>query len=1817
MANTVGSINFAVGVDASRIAADLQRDITPALAKVQAELNRKPLTVPVKLDTSKINTAAIKSINQLVAKDVKINVDVNVDEAKLAALKGVAPALREIRNAGGDKSIKIKVDVDVDPVKAEMLRTIAPALRSLRDLSSKDIKIKVDVDFDAAKLEAVRAATSNLKDKNVKIGADSSSTNSAASSVDRLGGSLAGLAKYTGIGAAIGAGLAGIVGAAGAAAGAVGALALAAAAVGPAIGGIAGTALVGFNGIKDAFSALNDQTDSAGSDAKDQAKAIADAQDSLASAYDSTASAQDSLTSAQESASEAAKGVADAYKSAQERLDGYKESLQESNLDQREAALNLKEAQDALAKGGFKTFDDYQRAVLKVDRAQLNLQKSQEAGKKLQDQANDAYAKGVNQSDEVVAAKKKQADADRQVVAAQRGVESANRSVAKAQRDLADAQTSSSASADKFAQAMAKLSPNAQATVLAFKDLLPQLTAARKEVQDSLFANMATELKDTATAILPAVTEGMKGVASAMNAAGIQALQFLRSTQGIDLINATFASSRDLISGFTQNLKGASTGVVDFVTTAAPYAKSLGQGFADIANDIGMVFTAAKNSGQLDAIFSQFKPMLDGLGVGISGIVTALLDITQKVMPTLGPFFATLGTAIANLGPALGDIGATFVTSLTSMLPSLSELIKALATGLQPVLPVIANLFNALANALTPLMPIFSQILVTLGDTLITTINTLAPALAPLATAFESLLNAIAPIVPMIANNLAVVIEALAPALTNLFNALAPVIAQFAEQMGPVVAQLAPVLAEVANTIAQALVDAINQLAPLLPSMITAWTNLLLAIIPLLPQLIDLAVSVIPPLVDAMVKVAPVVEDMINAFTWFVEHVVNEILIPAIQGIQAYWGDMAKDIGDVVDWLDRNVFSKLGDVINNVKGWFSDGVTAIRNNWNELKAAAADPVNFVIDTVWNNGLLKAWRGLDNLLGGVLPDAGPIPLIPTRATGGPLNYFGSGGSGNGTKDDILFWGSNGEHVVTADEVMKAGGQDILYAIRDMISRGIPFSWDNGRIITDLGRSNLQSYGAAVAAKGIGNVSPEGLFDQLIPKHATGGQIMPWMNQLKAGHDFARAQDGKEYQWAGPRFVGDSFDCSGFMGSIIAAILGQNPWQRYWSTSTFSGYPAVGAQGLTKNLVDGSGMAVGITDDPGGPGGGHTAGELRGIPELGIAAARVESGGSIGNVHYGRGTNPSSFQSLYGLPIGANGFFQPSPGGGGGGPIGPSTSEQTSFLGQTIAKIVKASTDPIRKLITSVVGNPPPSERAIPVAVLDAESKAITDFATKSVGSLGGALGGAWNKAKSLGSDLLHDLVPFDTGGIATGTGYMAKNTIEPERVLSPEQTKLFEALVQALSTMAGTGLGGIGTAIGNVVVDISQSSISALQDTSSQQRQQDQTETVQAITRTASSSDAVAAITAKQQMDELLSIGNKLSGDILGPVLSSAVGAGTKFLTDLIDGMSKDVVGAVNGTTSAVTALGNSDPNTSQGSGTTPIPFGSPGSAFDTIGAISEAVQTVAKSAESAFNKVAQDVANAALAQTPSKVGNQSKGKLGEDDISGGYLVDFIVKLTGVDIEILNLLGDTYKEIQDFRKDAFTSTDENGQIVSDTAALVQRTATSMAVAAAETDRINKALIKSVIKYLITNILIPVITAILGAMITLATTAIGAAIGSAIPVIGTAIGAAVGAAVGAALTGLAAVFTSIIAVGAGAALDSFDEGGIAPGLGFMPKNTIAPERVLSPRQTTAFETLVGVLDRGSTGNRTVQIGSMNVNGRDPAQKTADNLLTLLNT
>lgn len=1830
-----------------RIDADIDVD-TARLAAIQSigTLTDTDIRLRLDIDVDAAQLAAVTAATRISDTTARVRLDIDVPQAEAERLRAIGPALRSIRNLT-DRNIRIGLRLDMSQAELARLQSVAPALRSLRGLTDRDVTIRVRLQADEAQLRRVADLVREIRSHTANITINTNADD-AADRVDRLRGSLGGLGIGTGAIAGITAGLAGIVGAAGAAAGALGGVVAAAVALGPALGAVIGTATVAMQGVGDAFSAMSAMSENGATEAAAHADKVAAAADAVESAQVSAQSAASAYADAQQDAIDANRTLAESYELAAEDAEdlafkqrGASISVKEALFDLEDAQKRVNEATDPRARA---------RALAALESAQLRYDKALDASADVNKEVNEAEAAGIEGSDRVVAAREAKEQADRRATEAGQQLARANDAVAAAAANLAKVQAEGTPSAQKFAQALAELSPATRDMVLAAQAAKPAWDDFQNAVQESFFTDSAAAVTNLANVALPVLEDGMVGVADQMNRAGLSFANFLTSAQGLEGLRTLFAGTENLLAGMQSGAGGFATGLIDAMQVAEGELFGIGQAIADVFANIGGALTAAADSGVLAGAMDGFRLVLEAVGPLLGDLVFSLLQMAQEVLPALAPLLSTLGDTIVALAPGLGELGRVFAESLTAVMPSLTLFLTTLVDGLQPVLPVLANLLSAMFGALTPLVGPFSEIAVIVGNALVEAIVALTPALGPVAEAFAALLSAAAPLVPLIAETAAVVLQALAPALTEVFTALAPVIASLAEQMRPVLAEIAPILAETAMILGQALADALIQITPYIPQLVRSFSELLLAVLPILPELARMAAELLPSLMNVLIAVVPQVTGFMDALRWLVESVILPIVLPNVQlmvdnirtGMDViaaaitwvrdtagvvleetggFFSGLGDRISQVQTWITETVFPALGRGLDTVKGWFESGVDGIARAWDGLRDAAATPVRFVVNTAWNEGLLKAWNSVAEFLPGI---EAMQPVTLGFRSGGAVF-----GPGTGTSDSVPAWLSTGEHIVTAAEVIKAGGQNIWYAIRDMIARGVPFTWDGGRLIQDLGRANLDAYGAAVRTRGIGNVSPEGLFDQLMPRFRTGGAVLPWMYQLKAGHDFARAQDGRPYQWAGPRWVGDSFDCSGYIGSIIAAILGGNPWQRYWATSSFAGYPQVGAQGLVKNLREGVGMLVGITDDPGGPGGGHTSGELRGIPELGIPAARVESGGALGDVHYGRGTPVTSFASLYGLPIGANGFFQPSLG---GGSVGPSPDSQRSFVQSQIDRVFREITDPLRAEMAARIGPPPPQWNRIPPEFLTTVSDKAATHLGSLVTGLGELLPSAWTKAQELAGRAFEALTPFDSGGLARGVGFMPKNTIAPERVLSPEQTRLFESLVVSLQQIAGAGsaaagapelltvqafeqgitnLAGAITAPGEPgVAEEVVREVSASMDT--QRAAIDAqglvlADTRDLIQRTSSSQEQVAFTIAEQQNAVLNDIVTALGFDVLAPIVQAGMDAALEVVRSWLKAGFGQVVAGTDRTTAAVE-------NQQTGSSAPPAPFGAPGSAFDAAQAISDAVVSVANTARQTFEAVAQQVADAALAQKPSRVGN-SKGVLGRD-ITGGPVVDMIVRLTGVEIEIRDMLQDTLEEIRGFKGDLGQAFDASGRIVQDTAELMQRNESSRDIVIEEQNRINRELIKAVLRYLISAVLIPILTAILGAMITLVSTAIGAAIGASIPVIGPLIGAALGAVIGAALGGLASVFTGLIAVGAGAAIDSFDEGGVAHGIGLLPKNTLKPERVLSPRQTESFDRLVAAIEGGQFGRREVNAPiTVLSGGPGTGRQVSDHLLSLM--
>ena len=530
-----------------------------------------------------------------------------------------------------------------------------------------------------------------------------------------------------------------------------------------------------------------------------------------------------------------------------------------------------------------------------------------------------------------------------------------------------------------------------------------------------------------------------------------------------------------------------------------------------------------------------------------------------------------------------------------------------------------------------------------------------------------------------------------------------------------------------------------------------------------------------------------------TAWTWIkdrftaVWNVIKELVIAAFEqawtnlknnfqavldAINNAWTWLKDRLHDTWSWIDQNVIGGFRRGMDAFKSFFEGVVDGIKSVWNSLRSALAKPINFMINTVYNGGILKAWETIRKFLPG-LKEASPLSSIPEHATGGRIS-----GPGTGTSDDVLMWGSNGEHMLTAREVQRFGGHGHVYAMRKMIDIGRPFSFDGHGGITPLPRSTDNRSGDLFgAAPGI------------LPAYKDGGEIKPlWEHQLIAAHKFAQSQHGKPYQWAGPTGPGSSFDCSGFMGSIAAVIQGTNPWQRYWATGSF---PSPGAQGFAPGL--GPGFSIGIFN--GGPYGGHTAGTLG--PAGSYGSVNVESGGAPSMVKYGPGAvgaDHSQFTMRYHLPIGADGAFVS----GGNGGMSPEAMQDG--LKKKVSDLVDKAMNPILSKLP--VG--PPEWKNIPKNVYDKGKKGMLDTAFDFVGKLGDKLASAWTAAgevKDLIADsvgnaaswvnnTVRDIVVRDNGGLVPSGAAAVNLSGKDELMLPPSTTALFNKFLEDMPGVAG-------------------------------------------------------------------------------------------------------------------------------------------------------------------------------------------------------------------------------------------------------------------------------------------------------------------------------------------------------------------------------------------------------------------------------------------
>lgn len=94
----------------------------------------------------------------------------------------------------------------------------------------------------------------------------------------------------------------------------------------------------------------------------------------------------------------------------------------------------------------------------------------------------------------------------------------------------------------------------------------------------------------------------------------------------------------------------------------------------------------------------------------------------------------------------------------------------------------------------------------------------------------------------------------------------------------------------------------------------------------------------------------------------------NDILKPTFSWIGDAWSGMSDRITSIYDNYIQPIFDTFGTAVDTIKDAFGTAVDTIKEQWDKLKKITAIPINFVIETVYNNGIRKLFNSMVDTFG---------------------------------------------------------------------------------------------------------------------------------------------------------------------------------------------------------------------------------------------------------------------------------------------------------------------------------------------------------------------------------------------------------------------------------------------------------------------------------------------------------------------------------------------------------------------------------------------------------------------------------------------------------------------------------------------------------------------------------------------------------------------------------------------------------------------------------------------------------------------------------
>ncbi|MFJ8508636.1 peptidoglycan DD-metalloendopeptidase family protein [Streptomyces avermitilis] len=944
MSTPVGSVSLRVSPDVSRFGQELSQ-------RLRAE--NVSFSVPIEIDRSSLANFRAQVANLI--RPVVLPVQIQVDRASIATYRA------QVANLVRPQTADINVNLRGDTAARARLDALA---------QNRTSNVRVDVD---------RGAASSIGRITSAAGSALGMVGGLASKVALLGSAAPAVGAVASVVAAIAPAAALALPAVAALGSAVGAIKLGTAGIGaafkeafaPATAGAA-QAVSATHAIENAQRSLSRAQADVKRTAQDTARAIADAQERVKDAQqgvkdaevqaarqrvqaardiqDAQRSLRDAVEAAAEAQADAARKVrdaerdlldtkkdalraeeslADARKSAAQDLLSLQERLTQSDLDQRDAQLNLQQAQEELdrvkARGALATQRQQDEAQLQFDQAQFALRQQEEGHKALQQQVADANKAGVEGSDRVKDAQDRLSKAQQAVADKAKVVKNAETDAAKVRRNATESIEDAERKLTDARQAQADGAVESSRRI---KDAQDAVKDAQQGVADAQVSG-ARAMEDAQRA----VADASRALSDAQSASAAQTAKLSEnfsklSPNAQEFVNAVkgLKPAWDAMQLGVQDRLFAGLGgrLSDVGGRVIPILRGGLEGTAGVLNRMGKnALTAVDNlaktgmlkkildgasksleplqkaPGQIVTAFGQIavaaQPAFQKITTGLGGAITKVTDKLGKAFES-GAMQEAIDTAVSLLGDLmdvgknvfsiLGDIftagegtgGGTIgmlktitgeiakITSSPEVQGGLKALFSVMGTIAKTVAPLLGTALKFVGQIFEKLGPPVEVLIKALGKALKPVIDALGPVLVILADALGKILVAISPLLPVIGDLLATALKPLGP--------IFKIIGKLIEELAPVVAVLADALGKILTPILEGLGEILTELVT---QYADQFMQILQELLPVIPELIPPLVGVAKSIGDLLLAIAPLLPQIMLLGAQFIT-----TLLPAI-----------------------------------------------------------------------------------------------------------------------------------------------------------------------------------------------------------------------------------------------------------------------------------------------------------------------------------------------------------------------------------------------------------------------------------------------------------------------------------------------------------------------------------------------------------------------------------------------------------------------------------------------------------------------------------------------------------------------------------------------------------------------------------------------------------------------------------------------------------------------------------------------------------------------------------------------------------------------